>query len=241
MLKKITSTFCLFIALLVLQSCTVTPKGGIKTLCSKSSAESQERGSYLARYIPMDSIVEYQDSLLCIRMKIIEAYAECPYYQKRSIPPRLFPRYVMQDGFQLVIRFAIDSSSTTNKYTYDRDNSTWWTVGYNTEPETIYCAGIHDLCHMKVPMRLDTISIPMYFGTTYRNKVWKGNNREDVLIRRIRFVMDDTSFHRDDRTYSSVVRMLEEDAAKMRNYTPIRGDKEITTTEMDAKYSQKTN
>lgn len=239
MLRKTLVTFCLLLALLLPQSCIITPKGGVKLICSKSSVESQERGAYLAKYTPIDSLIEYRDSLVNIKMKIIEVYAECPYYEQRSILPHLSPRYVMQDGFQLVIRFAIDSSSTPNRYTSGSDKGTWWTIGYNTEPQTIYCVSVHDMCHMKVPVRLDSISIPMYFGTNYRNTVWADNNHEDVLIRRIRFVLEDTSFYRGDRTYSSVVRMLEKRSTEMRDYTPIRGDKERTIAEMNEKYSLK--
>ncbi len=236
-----------FVALLVimLQSCEYEPYSPIGPICierTRSSNESKNIGAYMAQYRPVDTLVEYHDSLIDIKFKIIEAYLECDFRKVYRFPPYKTEHYRYSKFYHLVIVADVDSCCTINS-SHDKYKS-WWDLGdkvgfqgYGYRTKMFIISELGSLYH---DPKLDTLSIPIHLGYTYENLIWKDWQESarytPIPVQRVIFILEDTLFQGNTITYASAQKALTEANETVLKYGPLTVDCQKNVSEMDSLY-----
>jgi len=79
--------------LLIFCSCRFTPKGGGNLEISSSITESKEKGMFKREYVFPDSIFEYKDSIISIKLVFSDIFVENTHKEIRRIPEYKEKRY----------------------------------------------------------------------------------------------------------------------------------------------------
>ncbi len=232
----------LSVLITLFQSCEYVPYRGIqpRTITStRSSTESKALGAYMAQYTPIDTLVEYHDSLIDIKFNITEAYLETEFREIYRFPPYRKKHYRLYPMYSFVIIVDLDSVSTVNI----PHSCSWWEISDLQLNRTVrnVPVRVEKLAMTSLHPQLDTIEIPLYFGWSYRNRVWPGNHYEEVLIQKMRFVLDDTNFHGNVFTYSSASQKLQDKFEFKKKTSYVWGHRTRSTSQMDSIYPRHYN
>lgn len=181
--------------MMVIFSCTEPPFGGSHHILTSSKEESKQRKMFICSYIPLDTVFEYHDSLIDIKLTMKEAYAEIGCWQLFRWPPYLIPRFRRDSTrFYFHCVFDTDSSTTPTSMLFSDENDWWqWSCWGGEQSFTdFWCYG--ERLADETPLKdLDTLAFPVYFKTRYKSHVWPGIGRnEEVPIGFIRFARDTT-------------------------------------------------
>ena len=83
----------IFILLCTYCSCQFTPKGGGNLVVSTSIAESKEKGMFQREYSFPDSVFEYKDSIINIKLVFSDIFVENTHKEIKRIPAYKEKRY----------------------------------------------------------------------------------------------------------------------------------------------------
>lgn len=189
---------------LSLSACTYIPLGGTKSCYSPNREQSKADGFYICEYRPQNDIFYYSDSLITIKIKILDVYAEECHAEKRRFPPYLKEHYYCDtNSIQLIVRFIIDSSTTKSFRGFSEHANEWWNLRMNCYVsdemyEEYYSRDVHEICIDDQDLiyygnlsSIDTLCLPIVFGDAYNDLVWpKHGKRDIVLIGKIVFIVD---------------------------------------------------
>lgn len=221
----------------------------------------------MARYTPVDTFVEYHDSLIDIKFKIVEAYLECKFCPIYRIPPYKTEHYELIDGYKFIIVANVDSCCTVNTEVSNNNikDITWWSLFPSTEfyghdESSIICQAsrniawlkcngalpqhmatcytVRTLSRMKHNPQLDTIEIPIYLGDTYTNLVWEDYNGYQSFMY-LKFILDDTVFQGDMYTYTSAQKALTKEYEHQMEHGVMFIGKNISISEIDSIYARR--
>lgn len=242
-------TFLLFFFTMCV-SCIYIPKGGSKPCLSASREQSIKDGFYICDYKADPDSFCYVDSLITIKIHILDAYSEEVHSKKWRFPPYLFPHYYKDtNSFKLVFYFEYDSSTTKTYRDFDEYEHDWWRLNMDSFVSTEMCDEYYSQdTHISVVddwrliwfgnlKSLDTLYLPIVFGQAYRDKIWPNHNiKDEVLIGKIRFIRD----KKPGRDFDSV-------QEKFNRLNVIRSERDYkiwyeylkTTHEMDSLYGIK--
>jgi len=113
--------FIVFI-LLFCSACQYTPLGGGDLVVSNSIAESKEKGMFKREYAFPDSILEYRDSIVNIKLVFSDVFVETVHKEKRRIPEYKEKKYYNKDcdscGEQFVAYFNVEKCELTDYIDY---------------------------------------------------------------------------------------------------------------------------
>lgn len=180
--------------LIIMTSCTEPPFGGTHQIFTESKDDSKLQQTFICSYIPLDTVFEYHDSLIDIKLTIKEAYAEIESWQLFRCPRYIRPHY-KRDSTSFVFHCLFDTDPSTIPTSLYSTDSNWWkwscTAG-EQDYNNFWCFG-ERLFEEASLTSLDTIAFPIYFGGTYRSVVWPKSSMYDyVPIGFIRFARDTT-------------------------------------------------
>lgn len=179
---------------MVVTSCTEQPFGGSHHILTRTKEESKQRQMFICSYIPLDTVFEYHDSLIDIKLTMKEAYAEIGCWQLFRWPPYLIPHF-KRDSTSFFFHCVFDTDSSTTPTSMFSDEKNWWQWccwGGDQYLNDFWCSGerLADETSME---NLDTLAFPVYFNYTYKTRVWpESRQNEYVPIGFIRFARDTT-------------------------------------------------
>lgn len=178
--------------LMMAVSCTEQPFGGSHQILTKSKEESKQQQMFICSYIPLDTVFEYHDSLIDIKLTMKEAYAEIGCWQLYRCPPYLRPHF-KRDSTTFIFHCVFDTDPLTTPTREMSDENNWWEWSCFAGDQRLndfWCDG-EDLSIEIQLVTLDTLAFPVYFNYTYKTKVWPGFGRDEyVPIGFIRFARD---------------------------------------------------
>ena len=183
----------LLIGLLMMTvSCTEQPFGGSHHILTRSKEESKQRQMFICSYIPLDTVFEYHDSLIDIKLTMKEAYAEMGCWKLFRWPPYRRPHF-KRDSTTFIFHCVFDTDPSTTPTKESSDENNWWEWSCFTgdqRPNDFWCYGECFADETSIE-NLDTLAFPVYFNYTYKTHVWPGFSRNEcVPIGFIRFARD---------------------------------------------------
>ena len=182
----------LIVFLATTASCTEQPFGGAHQIFTESKDDSKQQQTFICSYIPLDTVFEYHDSLINIKLTMKEAYAEIESWQLFRCPRYIRP-HSKRDSASFVFHCLFDTDPTTIPTSLYSTDSNWWewscTAG-EQDYNNFWCFG-ERLFEEASLTSLDTIAFPVYFGHTYKSIVWpKSSPYDHIPIGFIRFARD---------------------------------------------------
>ena len=182
----------MLLLMMVVYSCEYQPWGGGRNILTNTKEESKQRQMFICSYIPLDTIFEYHDSLIDIKLTMKEAYAEIGCWTLHRWPPYHKPRY-MRDSLIFIFHCVFDTDSSTTPTRESSEENNWWEWNCYEGDQRLndfWCDGDRLADETRL-VSLDTLAFPVYFNKTYKSIVWPGFNiYERVPIGFIRFVRD---------------------------------------------------
>ena len=91
--RKINFSLIICLLLHICFSCRFTPLGGGDLVVSSSVAESKEKGMFKREYTFPDSVFEYKDSIINIKLVFSDIFVENTHKEMRRIPEYKEKRY----------------------------------------------------------------------------------------------------------------------------------------------------
>ncbi len=147
---------------------------------------------FICSYIPLDTVFEYHDSLIDIKLTMKEAYAEIGCWELFRFPRYLRPHF-KRDSTTFIFHCVFDTDSLTTPTREMSDEDNWWEWSCYAGDQRLndfWCDGDRFANETQLET-LDTLAFPVYFNYTYKNRVWPGfKPNEYVPIGFIRFARD---------------------------------------------------